>query len=157
MSREAGRLAWGHIAGGTQGLLPLFRALLSTSCFQYLAVAKRCFLLGSRQKRQLQCGEISRQTRPLAPRGPEVRGAPGGTALHLMENMLMGLPGIASLFLGWDKLFGLWKRLFLHKTGFYHLIENIYPIEVSSTCLAGNKEVNILASFTDAKADILRK
>ena len=60
----------------------------------------------------------------------EVRGAPGGTALHLMENMLMGLPGIASLFLGWDKLFGLWKRLFLHKTGFYHLIENNYPMKI---------------------------
>lgn len=69
--RESGRLTWGYIASlelkspaSVQG--PSQHQLL----FQYLAVVKRYFLFSSRQKKAAAVQGISRQTRPLVPRGP---------------------------------------------------------------------------------------
>lgn len=74
---------------------------------------------------------ISRQTRATGvDAAHEVRGASGGTASSPHGKHADGSPWHCLLFLGWDKLFGLWKRLFLHKTGFYHLIENNYPMKI---------------------------
>lgn len=116
--REAGRPARGHIASLELRSPASVQGLLSTRCFSstWQLSGGTSFSVQGR-KRPLQCREPAGRPGHRCPVAHEVRGAPQGTPLHRMENGLMGLPATASLLLGWDKPFGLWTRLFLHKTG----------------------------------------
>lgn len=114
MSSEAGRLAWGHIASlELRSPAPVQGPSQHQLLFQYLQQLPRgaSFSVQGR-KRQLQCRESAGRPAHWRHVAHEVRGAPGGTALHLMENMLMGLPGIASLFLGGINCLTLEKIIF---------------------------------------------
>lgn len=91
-----------------------------------LAAVRRHALLSSKQERVAVGRGARGQTRPLVPPGPPGHRCPtrdlAGTSLHPCGGHANRSPPVsAPLFLGKDKLFGLWTRLFLNETGLLSL------------------------------------
>lgn len=87
-----------------------------------LAAVRRRSLLSSKQERAAVGRGVRGQTRPSVPPGPPGHRCPtrdsAGTSLHPHGGHADRSPPVsAPWFLGKDKLFGLWTRLFLNGTG----------------------------------------
>lgn len=74
-----------------------------------------------------------------------------------MESILIGFLSLAPCFLDRINCLAVGQDYFCMEQDCYQLIENNYPMQMEFNCLAGNKEVSILGSFTAAKAGILSK